>query len=265
MADSPRPKPIDVRPIAAAQACLVRAEVLRPHWNPVQCSFPMDDDPRTLHLGGFVEGELAGVASFIAEAHPQLTQEIGLAPYPQYFFKLRGMATREAYQGQGIGSAVLSEGLFELRLRGVRALWCNARISAHRFYLMHGFQDWGEEFDNPPVGPHIVMWTQLRLTEDEVGRLKDVLLAMQMALTMEIGPALRAVMVRWTPDSLKFRAYFHGEISDSDEDSMSCVEGELVARFPESHRIFHEAIRLDHPAVVPKDNGWTCVFHRREY
>jgi len=150
---------IAVRPIDAAQACIVRAEVLRPHWTPVQCSWPMDDDPRTLHFGGFVDGELAGVASFIAEPHAQLPTNLQVEPH--MWMKLRGMATCTQYQGSGVGSAVLTRGMDELRTRGVSHLWCNARMTALQFYARHGWVTWGEEFDNPPVGPHIVMWKKL--------------------------------------------------------------------------------------------------------
>jgi GNAT superfamily N-acetyltransferase len=150
---------IVVRHIEPEQACIVRAKVLRPHWNPVQCSWPLDDHPRTLHFGGFIHGELAGVASFIADPHPLLPEELSVNPTE--LIKLRGMATRQQFQGTGIGSAVLSQGMRELAERGDKAVWRNARLTALRFYERHGYVTWGEEFDNPPVGPHIVMWRRL--------------------------------------------------------------------------------------------------------
>src|SRR5688572_27599786 len=100
---------IEVRPIAPALACTVRAEVLRPHWTPERCSWPLDDDPRTLHLGGFVDGELATVASFVPDPKPELITELDI-PGEQWM-KLRGMATREGIRGHGVGSAVLTHGM----------------------------------------------------------------------------------------------------------------------------------------------------------
>lgn len=150
---------IVVRPIEAEQACIVRAEVLRPHWTPMQCSWPMDNDPRTLHLGGYIDDELAGVASFIAEPHGDLPHELEIEP--ESLMKLRGMATRAKYQGSGVGSAVLVHGMEELQRRGLSHLWCNARKTAVPFYRKHGWVTWGDEFDNPPVGQHIVMWKSL--------------------------------------------------------------------------------------------------------
>lgn len=149
---------IEVRPICAADACKVRAEVLRPHWTPERCSWPFDDDPLTVHLGGFIGGELAGVATFIPDPKPELLAELELGRTA--LFKLRGMATRDHHQGSGAGSAVLSEGMRLLRKRGVEAVWCNARVTAQRFYERHGYVTWGEEFVNE-VGPHIVMWRRL--------------------------------------------------------------------------------------------------------
>jgi GNAT superfamily N-acetyltransferase len=150
---------IDVRHISAAQACSVRAEVLRPHWTPERCSWPLDDHPLTLHIGGFMDGELATVASFIHDPHAELPDELRIAP--ELLYKLRGMATRDRYRGSGIGGAVLGQGMQELRQRGAAAVWCNARITAQQFYERHGFVTWGAEFDNPPAGPHIVMWRRL--------------------------------------------------------------------------------------------------------
>jgi GNAT superfamily N-acetyltransferase len=159
MADEAPQLRIAVRQITAEEACIVRAEVLRPHWTPVQCSWPMDNDPRTLHIGGFLDGDLAGVASFIAEPHGDLPSE--LHTDPASWMKLRGMATRASCQGSGVGSAVLIHGMHELHQRGLTHLWCNARMTAVPFYRKHGWVTWGEEFDNPPVGPHIVMWKRL--------------------------------------------------------------------------------------------------------
>jgi GNAT superfamily N-acetyltransferase len=148
-----------IRPIEAAQACTIRALVLRPHWTPERCSWPLDDDPLTIHLGGFVREQLACVGSFVPDPHPQLQGELGAAP--DTMAKLRGMATVEEHRGHGIGSLLLLAGMEALRGRGVQVLWCNARITAVRFYERHGLVTWGEEFENSPVGPHIVMWRRL--------------------------------------------------------------------------------------------------------
>src|SRR5688500_18464164 len=93
---SAAPTGVEVRRIEPAEACIVRAEVLRPHWTPERCSWPLDDHPRTLHLGGFVDAELATVASFVPDPHTELPKELGVGP--DSMMKLRGMATREKYR-----------------------------------------------------------------------------------------------------------------------------------------------------------------------
>jgi predicted GNAT family N-acyltransferase len=45
--------------------------------------------------------------------------------------------------------------------RAGHMIWCNARLSAVRFYEKLGFETRGDEFDIPDVGPHVVMWRTL--------------------------------------------------------------------------------------------------------
>ena len=74
-------------------------------------------------------------------------------------WQLRGMATEEGWQGQGVGQAVLNY-IMELALAGspnqrpVRLFWCNARVPALRFYAREGWRVASEEFEIPTAGPH---------------------------------------------------------------------------------------------------------------
>jgi GNAT superfamily N-acetyltransferase len=68
--------------------------------------------------------------------------------------QLRGMATDSAWDGCGVGKAVLE---VAHQLAGSRSLWCDARMSAHDFYARLGWVAEGEIFDIPQVGPHTVM------------------------------------------------------------------------------------------------------------
>ena len=84
-------------PLAATAA--LRSSVLRegrPHEG-----FPEDGEPTTIHLGGFEDGRLVGVATFIPRAGGE--------------WQLQAMAVDESCQGRGVGRAVLAEG--ERRLR----------------------------------------------------------------------------------------------------------------------------------------------------
>ncbi|HZN96007.1 MAG TPA: hypothetical protein VFB81_25000 [Myxococcales bacterium] len=90
----------------------------------------------------------------------------------------------------------------------------------------------------------------------------EVLLAIQQALLGEVSPNLRAVTVSYTETSLHFEAYFDGEVHDEEREAMSLVETELMAEFPSTHSLSHQVIRLDTPALIPKDRTW--VYFRKE-
>ena len=40
---------------------------------------------------------------------------------------------------------------------GATRVWCNARMPARSLYERAGFKAISEEFDLPPIGPHLVM------------------------------------------------------------------------------------------------------------
>lgn len=89
-----------------------------------------------------------------------------------------------------------------------------------------------------------------------------VMFALQQALLGEVSSSLRAITVAFDETSIDFVAFYDGYISEGDKESMSCVETELLAFFPETHSIKYELIRLDYPAPIPKDRLW--VFYRKE-
>lgn len=93
-------------------------------------------------------------------------------------------------------------------------------------------------------------------------RKDEVLVAMQQALLGEVSARLRAVAVFYDDESIEFTCYFDGNISEEDQESMSCVETELMAVFPGNHSINYSLHRIDYPGLIPKDGIW--VFLRRE-
>jgi len=76
-------------------------------------------------------------------------------------WQLRGMATAEEVQGQGIGTALMAECFGRVRERGGRRVWCNGRTTALRFYERLGFRTSGDEFHHPLTGPHFVLIADL--------------------------------------------------------------------------------------------------------
>jgi len=108
-------------------------------------------------------GAIVGVATTIREPAPFGSAEAsGLSGGREVSaWRLRGMATREDLQGQGIGSLVLEALVGHVTAEGGELLWCNARVRAIAFYERAGFQTWGEEWDIPSIGPHVVMWRRI--------------------------------------------------------------------------------------------------------
>ncbi|MBS1910962.1 MAG: hypothetical protein JST22_03155 [Bacteroidetes bacterium] len=89
-----------------------------------------------------------------------------------------------------------------------------------------------------------------------------VLVALQQALLGEISPNLRAVTVVFDETSIHLDCYYDGNADDDDQESMSSVETEVTAMFPESQRVTHQIHRLDYPALIPKDRTW--AYYRKE-
>lgn len=87
-------------------------------------------------------------------------------------------------------------------------------------------------------------------------------MAVQLALLGEISARLRAVAVSYDNSSIHLDCYYDGEILDEDRDSMSCVETEVLAVFPETHTTTHTLHRRDFPEPIPKDVAW--VYARKE-
>lgn len=143
---------IEIRQIQATDTYPIRKAELRKN---VSLSHKMtdDEDNETLHLGLFNDGELVGIASFMRASNSAF-EENG-----QY--QLRGMATAAKAQGRGYGRMLLEQAEKSLKEKGVRFVWCNARIIALDFYLKMGYEVQGSVFDIPEIGPHMRMYKRL--------------------------------------------------------------------------------------------------------
>jgi len=140
---SDRSQAITVGPIAVERIRDLRWRVLRATLPRDSTVFPGDDQPTSLHLGACRGEEVVGCASFMK------------TPYEdQPAYQLRGMATAPAWQRHGLGRQLLLQGEQRLRTRGVRLLWCNARIIALGFYQGQGWEITSPLFEVPTAGPH---------------------------------------------------------------------------------------------------------------
>jgi GNAT superfamily N-acetyltransferase len=138
-----------------AETFQLRQRVLRPHQRPEEMALPGDDDPDTAHFGARREdGRLVGTASIRRETP-------SWAPGRADAWRLRGMATEPQLRSRGIGAAVLAAVFDHLAARGGGLLWCHARLAAVEFYRRGGLVTRGEPWDEPEIGPHVVMWREL--------------------------------------------------------------------------------------------------------
>lgn len=108
--------------------------------------FDGEDVPSTLHIAAF-DGEACVACS------TWMPSEWDSCPA----WRLRGMATDTAWQGKGIGRAILTYAEKELRRRGATTCWCTARTSAEQFYQKTGWRTVSEEFNISGIGPHVRM------------------------------------------------------------------------------------------------------------
>jgi GNAT superfamily N-acetyltransferase len=139
-----------VREVTPAETADLRRRVLR-GGRPV--ALPGDDEP-AFHLGAFDEdGVLLGTGNVRRDPAPW---DPGAPAW-----RLRGMATDPAHRSRGVGALVLEGLVAHARAEGGGLLWCNARIPAQAFYERAGLVARGEPWEDPEIGPHVVMWMPL--------------------------------------------------------------------------------------------------------
>lgn len=145
-----------VEKISAADTLFIRQQVLRPNLTADQCHFEGDQDETTFHIGAFKEGVLIGIATMMRDS----SAELAAISTDQY--RLRGMAVLPEYRDQGIGRSILEACIQEVRHRECHLFWCNARVTAARFYTAAGFSKTSETtFDIPGAGLHFLMFKKL--------------------------------------------------------------------------------------------------------
>ncbi len=139
--------------ISARDTHSLRHKVLRQGRPIEECYFPGDEDDQTFHLGAFVETKLVSVASFFYERNPAFED------VDQY--RLRGMATLEDHRGGGHSRALLRTAFPIIKQNFCSLVWCNARVSAVGFYEKTGFTSFGDVFEVPVIGEHLLMFRKI--------------------------------------------------------------------------------------------------------
>jgi predicted GNAT family N-acyltransferase len=139
---------MEVREIAAADSTDLRRRVLRGGLDVP----PLGDAVGAVHLGAYDGPTLVATGNIVKEpsGHPSET-----------WWRIRGMATEPYRRGQGAGRLVLDALLHHAKTHGGGGVWLNARTPARAFYARAGFENDGEEWDDPQIGPHVRMWLGL--------------------------------------------------------------------------------------------------------
>ncbi len=143
-----------IKIINAAGTRNLRQLTLRQHQPAETLVYPGDEDPETVHYGAFEDNELVGIASIYKDGMKD-------NPEPEAW-RLRGMATSEAGRGKGFGKELMEKCLEHVKNKNGKLFWCNARITAEGFYGKFGMQRKGEVFYPEDLGPHVVMWMEVR-------------------------------------------------------------------------------------------------------
>jgi len=153
---------IDIRLVSLDDTFELRRAVLRP-WLTLEDSRKLYGSVgEHFHVGALLDGRVVSTAAFMIEAHPDYMAEFGPLQW-----RLRGMASDPALQGQGLGGRVLEFGVAEVarRLTDVgqasATVWCSGRTGAQRFYERHGFGPIGDLYETPGTGPHFVFWRKV--------------------------------------------------------------------------------------------------------
>jgi predicted GNAT family N-acyltransferase len=142
-----------VQELPVERTLALRKAVLRPHLLESEVFELADDrDPTTVAFGAVTpEDEVIAVARISPEP-PPFDQRASAA------WRLRGMAASPGVRNAGVGTAVLQRVIDRVAASGGGILWANARLGARSLYERAGMQPWGEEWEEPDIGPHIVMW-----------------------------------------------------------------------------------------------------------
>ncbi|HTZ45406.1 MAG TPA: GNAT family N-acetyltransferase [Jatrophihabitans sp.] len=142
---------LTVRVVDLADSRELRRSVLRPEFAPGSM-LPGEDQAGTICVAALAGSNLVSACLIFPESCRWQPDRPA--------WRLRSMATHPDFRGTGAGAAALGGATGQARARGAELLWCEARQPAVGFYLRHGWQLWGEPFENSH-GPHRFMWVEL--------------------------------------------------------------------------------------------------------
>lgn len=142
-----------IKIINAKELYDLRHQILRPHRPYEDIVYDTDLQKETFHVGAYESDRLVSIASFNQDQLPDMNGT--------KHFRLRAMATLPAYRRLGLGREVVAFALERLKTKDIDVLWCKGRTTVQAYYESLGFEPFGEVFDYPTIGPHILMVMKL--------------------------------------------------------------------------------------------------------
>ncbi len=144
----------DIKKISAEKTHAIRHPMLR-QGRPIEdCVFDGDKDPKTIHLGAFIENKLVGVLS----AYQKSTSAFEV----KESYQIRGVAVLTTAHRKGIGRALMANIEHQLKQRKIDLIWLNARITAVDFYTTLAYQQKGKAFEIEGIGTHYCFYKILK-------------------------------------------------------------------------------------------------------
>jgi ribosomal protein S18 acetylase RimI-like enzyme len=143
----------EVRAVEAAEVRPLRRALLRPHQQIEELFYFGDDHPEALHVGGYLNGKMVGIATISPRPMPGRRERRA--------WQLQGIAVGPRQRGNGLGSLLLQACFAHAAAHGGRLVWCNARVGVSGFYERGGFRPEGKPFEHPVTGPHYRMYRPL--------------------------------------------------------------------------------------------------------
>jgi predicted GNAT family N-acyltransferase len=133
----------------------LRHEVLWPHKTSFEeCVIDPDEIETTFHMGAIEDNVVVGTSTFLIDINAKFETN------SQY--RLRAMATSPSVRGKQVGRQIIEASIEKLKKMNIDLLWCDARLEATGFYEKLGLQMKGEIYDVPNIGPHKLMYIELK-------------------------------------------------------------------------------------------------------
>ncbi len=147
-----------VREVPPRATRALRREVLRPGAR-LDEALQDDEAPGARGFAAFTDDAVPIACGLVLPAAPPapLRARVGR----DLGFRLRGMATVPEHRGEGAGTLVLAACMDYVAEAGGGLLWCHARVPARSLYERAGFAVEGEPFEEPGIGPHLLMWVRV--------------------------------------------------------------------------------------------------------